>query len=346
MCDEPGVICTVAGTGLRQFDGDGRQARETSLYNPLDVEFDRRGRPLILDWNNLRVRRINGDGTVETVIGQDFEGAAEEGALAVDTPLHHPGDLEIDAAGNIYIASNHISNVIRLGVDDRVSVVAGTDQYGYEGDGGPALEAVLSAPFGVLPAGDGGFYISDTEAHVVRHVDAAGIITTVAGNGSRGFSGDGGPGPGAQLDGPTRLRLDGEGRLYICDTRNHRIRRLDAHGTISTVAGTGDPGFAGDGGPALEAQLNSPFDLRFAGGGLYIADSGNNAVRRIGADGAIATAVGTGEAGFSGDEGEARLCTLNRPSAIAFASDGSLWIADTFNQRIRRVAGFLEDRGG
>lgn len=346
VCDDPGVICTVAGTGLRQFDGDGRQARETSLYNPLDVEFDRRGRPLILDWNNLRVRRINGDGTVETVIGQDFEGAAEDGALAVDTPLHHPGDLEIDAAGNIYIASNHISNVIRLGVDDRVSVVAGTDQYGYEGDDGPALEAVLAAPFGVLPAGDGGFFISDTEAHVVRHVDAAGIITTVAGNGSRGFSGDGGPGPGAQLDGPTRLRLDWEGRLYICDTRNHRIRRLDADGSISTVAGTGDPGFAGDGGPALEAQLNSPFDLRFAGGGLYVADAGNNAVRRIGADGAIATVVGTGEAGFSGDEGDARRCMLNRPSAIAFASDGSLWIADTFNQRIRRVAGFLEERGG
>ena len=99
------------------------------------------------------------------------------GALAVDTPLHHPADIELDSVGNLYIASNHVSNVIRIAPDSRVFVVAGTEEYGYDGDGGPALEAALSAPFGVLPTGDGGFYVSDTEAHVVRHVDAAGTIT-------------------------------------------------------------------------------------------------------------------------------------------------------------------------
>ena len=135
VCDEPGVICTVAGTGLRQFDGDGRQARETSLYNPLDVEFDRRGRPLILDWNNLRVRRINGDGTVETVIGRDFEGAAEEGALAVDTPLHSPFDLRF-AAGDLCVADtgNHaIRRIDPLQIE--VATVAGTGRAGFNGDG-------------------------------------------------------------------------------------------------------------------------------------------------------------------------------------------------------------------
>ena len=341
VCDDPGVICTVAGTGLRQFDGDGKSALATSLYNPLDVEFDGSDRPLILDWNNLRIRRINDDGTVETVIGQDFEGGAIDGELAVDTPLHHPGDIEFDAFGNLYIASNHISNVIRVEPDNRVFVVAGTEKYGYAGDGGPALEAVLSAPFGVLPMEDGGFFVSDTEAHVVRHVDAAGTITTIAGTGIRGFSGDGGPGPEAQLDSPTRIRADDEGRLYICDTRNHRIRRIELDGTITTMAGTGVRGHSGDGGPAGDAELNSPHDLRFAGDDLLVADAGNNVIRKIDGSGVISTVVGTGEAGFSGDEGDARQCLLNRPSGITFAPDGSLWIADTFNQRIRRVAEFL-----
>ena len=281
VCDDAGIICTVAGTGLRQFDGDGRAALATSLYNPLDIEFDQSGRPLILDWNNLRIRRINEEGTVETIIGKDFEGVAVDGALAVDTPLHHPADIELDSVGNLYIASNHVSNVIRIAPDTRVFVVAGTEEYGYDGDGGPALEAALSAPFGVLPTGDGVFYVSDTEAHVVRHVDAAGTIITVAGTGTRGDSGDGGPGPEAQLDSPTRIRADDEGRLYICDTRNHCIRRIEPDGLIVTVAGTGVRGYSGDGGPAAAAQLNTPHDLRFVAGDLYVADAGNNVVRKI-----------------------------------------------------------------
>ena len=346
VCNEAGVICTVAGTGLRQFDGDGRSALATSLYNPLDVEFDQSGRPLILDWNNLRIRRINGDGTVETIIGQDFEGGAIDGELAVDTPLHHAGDIEFDVAGNLYIASNHISNVIRVDPDSRVFVVAGTEDYGYAGDGGLAVEAVLAAPFGVLPAAEGGFYISDTEAHVVRHVDVAGIITTVAGTGGRGYGGDGGPGVEAQLDSPTRIRADEDGQLYICDTRNHRIRRVDLNGVIATIAGTGRRGFSGDGGAAVESELNSPHDLRFAEGDLYVADAGNNVIRKIDANGVISTVVGTGMDGFFGDEGEATRALLNRPSGIAFGADGSLWIADTFNQRIRRVAGFLNRGAG
>lgn len=341
-CKTAGVICTVAGTGLRQFDGDGRAALQTSLYNPLDVEFDPSGRALILDWNNLRIRRINDDGTVETIIGKGFEGLVLDGALAVDTSLHHASDLEFDVFGNLYIASNHISNVIRIEPDNRVSIVAGTDDYGYAGDGGPALQATLSAPFGVLPTDDGGFYISDTEAHVVRRVNADGIISTLAGNGTRGYAGDGDPAAEAQLDSPTRLRTDEQGRVYICDTGNHRIRRVDGDGIITTIAGTGTPGYSGDGGPAELASLDSPYDLRFApNGDLYVVDSGNNVIRRIDSAGVIETVIGTGQAGFFGDEGDAGECALNRPSGIAFGADGSLWIADTFNQRVRRVAGFL-----
>ncbi len=348
QCETPGVICTVAGTGQSLFDGDGKPATETSFYHPLDVEFDVEGRPLILDFNNLRVRRINADNTIQTYMGMDFEAAPIEGAPASETPLHHASDIEYDAEGRLYVAGDHVSVVFRVNLDDRVQTVAGNSEFGYTGDDGPALEASMTAPFGVLPDADGGFYVSDNGVHVIRYVDAAGIITTVAGNGAPGYSGDGGPATEAQLHGPTRMAFDGEGRLHICDTDNHCIRRLEADGAISTVAGDGTLGYSGDGGPADAAQLNSPFDIKFdpTGEGLYIADSGNHVVRRVGADGIIATVVGMGVAGFAGDGADSSACELDHPSGLKFAADGSLWIADTFNHRVRRVAGFLAQFGG
>ncbi len=341
-CETPGVICTVAGTGMSVFDGDGRPALQTSFYFPLGVCFDPSDQPLIVDWNNLRIRRINADGTIQTTMGKDYEDFPTDGALAIDTPLHHASDIAFDNAGNLYVAGNHVPVVFRVGTDNRVHTVAGTTDVGYDGDGGPALQATLNTPFAVLPTNDGGFYVSDAEAHVLRYVDSAGIIRTVAGTGTEGYSGDGGPAVAAQLNGPTHMRLDAQGNLYFCDTENHVIRRVDTGGTITTVAGTGEPGYTGDGGPAEQAKFSTPFDLRFTPDGtLYVADTGNNAIRRIDLAGIVTTVVGTGIRGFAGDGAAARLAQLNRPSGITFAADGALWIADTYNQRVRRVAAFL-----
>lgn len=341
-CDTAGVICTVAGTGMKLFDGDGRDALETSFYYPLDVEFDTSGRPLILDFNNLRVRRLNDDGTIETIMGLDFEAAPLDGAIASETPLHHASDIEMDDAGQLYVAGDHVAVVFIVGTDNRVHIVAGTDEFGYEGDGGPALEARMTAPFGVLPDSEGGFYISDADANVVRYVDPEGIIHTAAGDGMVGYAGDGGPATEAQLNTPSRMALDNAGRLYICDTNNHAIRRVEADGTIQTFAGTGEQGYAGDGGPATAAQLNTPYDLRFVpNGDLYVADTGNNVIRRIDIDGVIETVIGTGQAGFAGDEADAKQCELNRPSGVNFSDDGAMWISDTFNNRVRRVSGYI-----
>jgi streptogramin lyase len=193
-----------------------------------------------------------------------------------------------------------------------------------------------------MPTPDGGLYISDAEAHVVRHVDPSGIITTAAGTGERGYSGDGRPGNEAALNGPTRLRLDDAGNLYICDTENHVIRRLARDGIITTFAGTGALGYSGDDGPAGAAQLHTPYDVRFSpAGDLYVADTGNNVIRRITPDGIITTVVGTGGPGFAGDGGDARACQLDRPSSVTFDPEGAMWISDTFNQRVRRIADFL-----
>jgi sugar lactone lactonase YvrE len=327
------------------FDGDGRPALQTSFYFPLGVCFDRSDQPLIVDWNNLRIRRINEDGTVQTIMGKDYEDFPTDAALAIDTPLHHASDIAFDTAGNLYVAGNHVPVVFRVGTDNRVHTVAGTMDVGYDGDGGPALQAKLNTPFAVLPTSDGGFYVSDAEAHVLRYVDSAGIIRTVAGTGTAGYSGDGGAAAAALLNGPTHMRLDPRGNLYFCDTENHVIRRLDTRGTITTVAGTGAMGYGGDNGPAERAQFNTPFDLRFAPDGtLYVADTGNNVIRRINAAGVVATVVGTGSRGFAGDGADARLAQLNRPSGITFATDGALWIADTYNHRVRRVHAFVAPR--
>lgn len=342
-CDQTGVICTVAGTGQSVFDGDGRPALRTSFYFPEDVEFDLAGRPLILDASNQRIRRINEDTSVQTIIGVGEEDSPVDGALAVDTPLHHASDLAPDATGRIYVAGNHAPVVFRIDVDDRVYVLAGSGELGNDGDGGPATAARVSAPYGVLPLDDGAFFFSDVETNVVRFVDSTGIITTVAGNGTRGYTGDGGPGPSGQLSGPTRLAHDEQGGVYFCDTNNHVIRRLRNDGVLTTLAGSGVAGYSGDGGPAIAAQLNTPSDLRFASNGdLYVADTGNNVIRRIDRDSVITTVVGSGTAGFDGDGGAGGACRLNGPTAVNFDALGNMWIADTLNQRVRRVAGFLD----
>jgi hypothetical protein len=343
-CEVAGVICTVAGTGNAQYDGDGRDALDTSLYFPIDLIFDRDGRPLILDWNNLLLRRINGDGTIESIMGIPFtEDFPVDGAPAKDTSLHHASDIEFDSQGRLYVAGDHVPVVFRVGLDDRVFTVAGTEEFGYAGDGRPALQALMSTPFGVLPDMVGGFYVSDVDAHVVRYVDADGIIDTVAGTGVRGYSGDHGPGKAAQLAGPSRLKIGPDGNLYFCETRNHVIRRLHPDGTIDTFAGTGARGYSGDHGPAAQAQFDTPYDVRFApSGDAYVADTGNNVIRRIDSNGVVTTVVGDGAPAFAGDGGPAADSSLRRPSAVIFDTDGSLWIADTSNQRVRRVWHFLD----
>ncbi len=345
LCDQPGVICTMVGSGMAAFNGDGFLARQTALYFPLDIAFDPAGNPLVLDWNNLRLRRVNEDNTVITIVGQDFEANPIEGALGTETALHHASDVEITADGVIYLAGNHAPVVFRVGVDNRVQIVAGTEAFGNSGDAGPATEATLNVPYGVALGPDGSLYISDVAESVIRRVDADGVISTFVGNGTSGYSGDGGPATEAQIASPTRMRVDSEGQLYFCDTTNSAIRRVDRDGIVSTIAGTGTSGFTGDGGPAAEAQLATPYDVLIGPSGeLYVADTGNGAVRRIDADGVISTVVGIGIPGFGGDGGDAVNCQLDGPSGLALDADGSLWIADTFNNRVRRVAGFLQTR--
>lgn len=339
-CAMEGIICTVAGTGMSVFDGDGRDALATSFYYPLDVVFQPDGRVIVNDWNNLRARLIDFDGTVRTIMGTGEESEPRDGLPASETPLHHASDFVFDAQGRMLIAGNHVPYVYRVDPDQNVFIVAGNGEIGSAGDGGPARQASWVSPFGVLPSDDGGFWVSDVDGHNIRRVDAAGIVERFAGTGSRGYSGDGGTALEAQLAGPTRMAIDHGGELIFCDTSNHVLRRVRGDGTIETFAGTGTPGYSGDGGPAGAAQLWNPYDLAVATDGtIFVAESGSHVVRAIAPDGIIRTVAGTGIAAFGGDRGPATAANLRRPSGIALATDGSLWIADTLNHRVRRIAG-------
>jgi sugar lactone lactonase YvrE len=218
-----------------------------------------------------------------------------------------------------------------------IETVAGSS---HTGDGGPAIAAELGAVQGAAADGSGNLYLSDCDNQRVRKVDAHGAITTLAGTGTAGFSGDGGPAASARLNFPYGLAVDSAGNVYIADLGNNRVRRVSPDGTISTLAGTGAPGSLGDGGPAVNAQLAAPRNLAVDGAGnLYISEFEGHRIRKIGADGMIATIAGSGIAGFGGDGGPATGAELAYPAGLAVDAAGTLYIADTQNQRVRTVAG-------
>src|SRR5215831_11361096 len=223
-----------------------------------------------------------------------------------------------------------------------ISTVAGSDPFGdFSGDGGPATVATLNTPPGVALMPDGGYLIADAGTERVRRVSATGIITTVAGNGTPSYSGDGGPATAAGLYAPSGVAALPDGGFLIADTGNSRVRRVFPDGMITTVAGTGTPGFSGDGGPATAAQLgvNSPYSVAVtADGGFLIGDEVNRRVRLVSPSGIITTVAGTGVQGSSGDGGAATAAQLNVPMGVSATPDGGFLIADEFSNRVRWVS--------
>ncbi len=281
-------------------------------------------------------------GTIVTVVGtgEPRFGTATDalGGPALEAPLRGPSDLAFDADGNLYFAERFQHWVLRVDPSGILTVAAGkTDGgfpvSGFSGDGGPATEAELHNASAVAVGRDGNLYISDSGNHRIRMVDADGIITTVAGTGESGFSGDGGPATQAALTNPLGLAFDGQGNLYFWDAGNVRVRMVDGAGIITTVAGTGERGSSPDGTPASEASLGSPTDHMPIGldfdpaGRLHITDLGNSRIWMIDPEGRLRAVAGSGEGAYSGDGGRATEAGLNRPLDIALGPDGSLYIA-------------------
>jgi hypothetical protein len=276
-----GTITTVAGTGTSGFSGDGGPATAARLNLPHAAAPLPDGGFLIADTNNYRIRRVSPAGIITTVAGIGVKGFSGDGGPAVAARISAPRGLASLPDGSYLIADSDNNRIRRVTAAGIISTVAGTGTSGFGGDGGSATSAAMNSPFGVAPVSDGGFLIADADNRRVRRVSAAGTITTVAGTGTSGFSGDGGPATSARITAPYNVAPLSDGGFLIADTANHRVRQVSGSGTISTVAGTGAAGFSGDGGPPTQAQLNSPKALLLFGSGYLIADADNHRVRSV-----------------------------------------------------------------
>jgi uncharacterized protein (TIGR03437 family) len=331
------TISTVTGCPpSTSLSGDGGPAASACLYDPRGVALDAAGNLYIADTGNARVRKVSTSGIITTVAGG---GSAQpgDGGAATSAYLGNIEGLALDAAGNIYFADWQGNRIRKVSPSGIITTVAGSGNFGYSGDGGPAINASLSAPFAVAVDASGDIYIADYTNNRVRKVSASGIITTAAGNGNAGYSGDGGPATSAQLNGPIGVAVDPSGDVYIADSQNYRIRKLSSNGAIATIAGNGGDGYSGDGGLATSAELAGPCGVALdAAGNLYIGDTGNGRVRVVSPSGIITTVAGsTWYGGYSGDGGPATAAQLDDPWGIAIGTTGLVYVADSGNSAIR-----------
>lgn len=339
---------TFAGTGNYGIGGDGGHALRARLANPTDIAVSPSGDVLIADTENHRIRRVNSSGIIVTVAGSGSPGFSGDSGRAARAQLREPRGIAIGPNGDIYFADtgNHRIRVIQP--DGTIDTVAGSHRSGFGGDGGPATDARLEDPSAVAVDRHGNLYIADTGNNRIRKVTPA-YISTIAGTGRLGYGGDGGSASRAPLRRPKGVAVDRAGNVYIADTGNHRIRRIDRDGIISTLAGTGVPGFGYDRQPALSAQFNSPQGLALApDGSLYVADTSNDTVRQVTRFGTVVTVVDgrvDSNLGFHlaslsdgafvtvvGGGGE-----LDSPTGVAFDTDGRLLVANSGNRRVQRL---------
>jgi sugar lactone lactonase YvrE len=339
----PGLINTVAGNGTPGYSGDDGAATSAQLNGPSRVAVDSSGNLFIADTGNNVIREVvRATGNIITVAGNGTAGYSGDGGSATSAQLNAPFGLAVDASGDLFIADAG-NNVIRevIQATGIIITVAGNGTAGYSGDGAAATSAQLNNPCGVTVDANGNVFIADTGNNVIREVvQTTGNIITVAGNGTAGYSGDGGPATSAQLNTPYDVAVDHNGNLFIADTGNYCIREVvQSTGNIITVAGNGTAGYSGDGGAATSAQLNLPVSIAVdASGNLFIADAGNNCVREVlQTTGTIFTVAGNGTAGYSGDGGLATSAQLNGPEGVAVDASGDLFVADTGNDCIRQV---------
>jgi DNA-binding beta-propeller fold protein YncE len=345
MPEQSWIITTAVGTGEKGYAGDGGPASLALLNGPFDVGFDARGNLYFSDTFNHCIRIVDArTGVITTCAGCGEAGYSGDGGPATRARFHEPYGIAVDNAGNIYVADRHNHCVRRIdGGSGIVTTFAGNGASGFGGDDGPAARGAMVEPNGLaLDPAQTRLYIADVADHRVRVVDlASGVIWTFAGTGEAEHSGDGGPASAAGIYGARAVKVAADGTVYILERQGSTLRAVDPHsGIVTTVAGTGERAYGGDDGPALAASFNAPKELAIEReGNLLIIDTENHAIRRIDLrTRTVSTIAGSSRQGGDGDGGPARAAALDRPHGAAVAADGSIYIGDTNNHRIRKLA--------
>ncbi|WP_292433361.1 RHS repeat-associated core domain-containing protein [Methylobacter sp.] len=335
------VITTVAGNGTAGFSGDGGRADLAMLNRPQSLINTADGGLYFCDSGNNRIRYIGANGLIRTIAGTGSAGYAGDGGLAAQAKLNEPDGIALGSDGSLYIADFANQRVRQITPDGIIRTIAGTGSAGFSGDNGPAVAAQINGPYSVAVAPDNTVYFSDLFNNRIRRISPDGQITTVAGNGSDGQAADGTPPLTAPMH-PGFLALDRDGSLYFTDT-GAKIRRLTPSGVLSTVAGNGSGGYSGDGGPATNAQILPSSIVFQMNGSLLITEAYNNRVRKVAPDGIINTLAGTGPTGgfgtggFNGDGRYPLQTQFNYPRNISVSADGTVYLSDVLNHRVRRL---------
>ncbi len=329
-----GIVTTIAGSGVFSYAGDGGLATSAGM-DPMSVAVDASGKVYIADFLNHRIRVVEASGAISTFAGTGDGGFTGDGGRATAARIAFPTSVVVDATGNVYFTDFYFNRIRKVDPSGVISTFAGNGNWRYGGDGVPATAAAFD-PFSLALDKDGNVYISDQSNNRIRKISVAtGMISTVAGSGSYGFSGDGGTATAAKLASPAFVSFDSAGNMFIADQDNNRVRKVGPDGVIGTVAGTG----VGDGGPATSAFLNRPSGVAYdALGNIYVADSEAHRIRKVAPDGLITTLAGNGTAGFSGDGGPASDAQVASPYAVALDQGGNVYIADSLNYRIRKIS--------
>lgn len=343
MAFEPGKITTYVGTGEPGYAGDGGPADQALCTEPFMCDFDSAGNLFYTESRNKIVRRVDkATGIVTTVAGTSQAGNSGDGSPAIWANMREPYSLQVDRRnGDIYIV-DRLSAVVRKvdGTSKIITTVAGTGEQGYSGDGGPGNQAMLREPNDCFLDSRGGLLIADIQDQRIRRLDlATGIITTFAGNGEKERAGDGGPALRASILGARAVCMDSRGNTYIAEREGNGVRKVDANGVMSTVAGgNGERGYEGDGGPAMTATWGSPKAIRCdAQDNVVVVDTENHAIRRIDAVTGIVTTIAGGRLGGEGDGGLAIEAAMDRPHGCGIDDHGNIFVADSNNHRVRVV---------
>ncbi len=280
--DTDGVITTIAGNGISGFSGDGGLAVNAQIASPIGVAIDNLGNIYFCDYLNQRIRKINSEGIISTIAGNGVAGFSGDGTSAASAQINLPQGITSDDSGNIYFADRANNRIRKISSNGIISTYAGTGIEGFSGDGSAATSAQINYPIHPTIDQNGNLFFCDAVNQRVRKIDANGIISTIAGNGIAGFTGDGANAASAQINSPQGLEIDSQGNLYIADNANNRIRKINSNGIISTIAGNGVAGFTGDGALAVNAQINYPRGVAIKNdGGIYFGDGNNFRIRAI-----------------------------------------------------------------